>query len=141
MTINNQHKRKGVGRIKAMAGDNTTAEQNQTMALVGNAAMPLADLTGGEGVQDSQAGIRATRSTRGTVPADESPVGVKGTGSYGARAGTSPHRAGVRVVQVNRPARRQRRARVSPTRLTPTPPPTSSTPTWRRLRKGRKQVR
>jgi transposase len=57
-------------------------------------------------------------------------VGVEGSGSYGA--GLARHLAGakVKVVEVNRPDRRQRRTkRASPTRWTPMPLPKRSWPT------------
>lgn len=48
-------------------------------------------------------------------------VGVEGTGAYGAALSSFLHREGVAVVEVDRPDRKTRRLRVSPTRLMPTP--------------------
>ncbi|GAA4966256.1 transposase [Nonomuraea thailandensis] len=55
-------------------------------------------------------------------------VGVEGTGSYGADLTRHLSSAKIKVVEVNRPDRQQRRTRASPIRWTPTPRPRPSSP-------------
>ena len=96
-----------VGGVDTHADSHTVAVVDQVGRRLGCAVFP-ADRTGYRALANWLAG-------HGEVSA----VGVEGTGSYGAglTRWLSAHQ--IKVVEVNRPNRADRRCAASPTRLTP----------------------